>query len=109
MDSYVRRDVQTKRRSDKFAHVIIQRPDCGVREEGKMAARLLLRSTVRAATACRVAQAARAPALTRCMASGGEDETGAETMEPGKAVKSDLLSMICLRRAQAEDDRPLAG
>ncbi|KAG7231633.1 hypothetical protein INR49_010971 [Caranx melampygus] len=75
----------TKRRSDKFPHVITQRPDCGVSEEGKMAARLLLRSTVRAATACRVVRAARAPALTRCMASGGEDETGAETLEPEKA------------------------
>lgn len=39
----------------------------------KMAARLLLRSAVRAATACR---AARAPALSRGMAAGGEDGTG---------------------------------
>ncbi|KAG7218122.1 hypothetical protein INR49_010976 [Caranx melampygus] len=48
-----------------------------------MAARLLLRATVRAATACRVVRAARAPALTRCMASGGiptdeEQATGLE-------------------------------
>ncbi|XP_022604412.1 cytochrome c oxidase subunit 5B, mitochondrial [Seriola lalandi dorsalis] len=48
-----------------------------------MAARLLLRSTFRAATACRVARAAPAPALTRSMATGGiptdeEQATGLE-------------------------------
>ena len=46
-----------------------------VTEEGEMAARLLLRGALRAATTCR---AAPVPALTRGMAGGGEDETSTE-------------------------------
>lgn len=52
-------------------------------EEGKMAARLLLRSAFRAARTCR---AAPAPALSRGMAAGGKKNNNIQAVEPETLV-----------------------
>lgn len=57
------------------SYVIIPRPVPTDSKEGKMAARLLLRSAFTAARTCR---AAPVPALTRGMAAGGEDNANSE-------------------------------
>lgn len=68
--------INLRAKKKRSSYVIRERPQCGDSKEVKMAARLLLRSTIRAATTCR---AAPVPALTRTMAAGGEDTTVPDT------------------------------
>ncbi len=69
-----------------------------------MAARLLLRSAVRAATSRRAAPLA---ALSRGMAAGGEDETNAEFYSPTVRQKEKNQKLYPKTRTRSVTDGPL--